>query len=375
MAKYPESHLLKPSPHELTGQSEHLLRDQQHLEKLSLQFNIPKSDILLTALNASGIKYQDIENDRGRFILTLPNGRKFLLALTITNQPLSHFEHHQNQILFNGQPVATATDIEKDTCTDSYWRRGKSHLTLNSNSRSNCRGCSFCGTYELEEADKALTTPEAIREKTEAIQTELKTDLSALESIGIVTGCFPDENKLVKNLLMIRQVFAENGFTGELQYIGSQLRTPEKIKEVAAAGPLALYLTVETFQRRQQLMKKTKSSIDLDGGRKLLATAKSLGVDTSFLYIAGLDDHQAMRQQFPLYRDLINRLPQVQTFQAYNPQQLNLRHQEANSIEYFLKTRKIVEQAFPNLRPIAGNNYRSLWFTSYAGHHLKPVTI
>lgn len=248
-------------------------------------------------------------------------------------------------------------------------------MTLNSNSRTNCRGCAFCGTYGLEETDQALTTPEAIKNKANDIQAELQSDLSSLESIGIVTGCFPNEDRLVDHLLMIRQIFAENGFAGELQYIGSQLKTPEKIKQVAESGPFALYLTVESFQKRQQLMKKTKSSLTLESGRKVLAAAQSLGAETSFLYIAGLDDHQAMREQFPLYKSLVSRLPQVQTFQAYNPQQLNLRNQEADRIEYFLQTRKIVEKTFPNLLPIAGNNYRSLWFTSYANQHLKPATI
>lgn len=91
MARHPEMNLPQSSCHELTDKSEHLLRDNQHLARLSLQYDVPKSDILLIALNASGIKYQDVKNDRGRFVVTLPNGRKTFLALTITNHPLSQF--------------------------------------------------------------------------------------------------------------------------------------------------------------------------------------------------------------------------------------------------------------------------------------------
>ncbi len=361
--------------YESTQQSSEPLLNPQNVERLSREWKIPEEDILLIALNASGIKYGDIVNDRGRFVATFPSGRKYLLALTISDKPFSAFEHKGSNLTFNGQAIATVSPMVKDTCTDSYWRGGKKHLTLNSNSRSNCRGCAFCGTYSLEDDDRALTTPEALRRKAEVLQVESGALLSELESVGIVTGCFPSEEKLVNHLMMIRKTFAEFGFNGELRYIGSQLRSQEALERIIAAGPFALYLTVEAFERREQLMKRTKASLDLKGGKDLLGRAKQLGAETSFLYIAGLDSHETMETQFSTYTPLLTRLPQIQTFQVYVPEQTKLRRAEAGNIEYFLKARKIVESSFPHLLPIAANNFRSLWYTTYENQELANSEI
>lgn len=361
--------------YEHSQQSLEPLLNPQKVEQLSMEWGIPKEDILLIALNASGIKFGNIVNDRGRFVATFPSGRKYLLALTISNKPFSAFEHDGSNVTFNGKVIAEASPIVKDTCTDSYWRGGKKHLTLNSNSRSKCRGCAFCGTYSLEDDDKALTTSEAVRRKAQMLQIESGTSLSELESVGIVTGCFPSEKKLLEHLMMIRETLAEFGFKGELRYIGSQLRSQVALERVISAGSFALYLTVEAFERREQLMKRTKASLDLESGKDLLRMAKQLGAETSFLYIAGLDSYKAMETQFPTYASLLTRLPQIQTFQAYVPEQVKLRRPEAGNIEYFLKTRKIVEAAFPHLLPIAADNYRSLWYTTYGNQKLPNSEI
>jgi len=367
--KYPRT----PSPVEYKDKSP--LLSGKELGQLSTQYDIPTEDILLIALNTSGIKYKDIVNDRGRFTAIFPNGRSYFLALTINNQPLSPFEYKNAQIIFDGEAIAEATSIEKDTCTDSYWRGGKKHLTLNSNSRSMCRGCSFCGTYSLENDDQALTKPNALRKKAESLSRELGSDLSALESVGVVTGCFSNERRLVDHLMMIRQIFGEFGFRGELRYIGSQLRSAEALREVISSGPFALYLTVEAFERREKLMKRTKSSLNLESGRHALETARKMGAETCFLYIAGLDSHDAMHKEFPLYVPSLTRLPQVQTFQAYVPGQATLRYPGAASIEYFLKARKIVERTYPHLLPIAANNFRGLWFAKYDQYALPNEKI
>ncbi len=352
-----------------------LSRNLEQLKKAAAEHNIPEQDAILIALNASGIKNGDIENDRGRFTIVMPDGKKYFLAMTITNKPLSPFEHRNGEIYFGNEKIADIGEIEEDTCSDSYWRGNKTHLTLNSNSRSNCKGCEFCGTYSLRDDDKALNTPEALRRKAEELCQEVGGDLSSLESIGVVTGCFPNEKSLVSHLRMVRSVFAEYGFNKELRYIGSQLRSKENLALLASEGPFALYLTVESFTRREQLMKKAKASLNLEMGRELLQLAKELGIETTFLYIAGLDDLSSMESEFPKYSGLLTRLPLAQTFQAYVPEQLEKRHPSASSVEYFLKTRTIIEKSFPDLRPQAFSNYRGLWYTKYAEEELPNTPI
>jgi len=353
-----------------------LIGNFKELMDVASVYGVPEKDALLIALNASGIKNGEVKNDRGRFVLEFPDGRRFFLAMTITNQPLAPFEHRNGIISFGDRAIAkTITPIEEDTCSDSYWRGNKRHLTLNSNSRSNCKGCAFCGTYSLRDDDQALNTPDALRRKAEELCIEADRDLSTVESVGVVTGCFPGEEELVSHLKMIREVFQEFGFKNELRYIGSQLRDPNNLASLVSQGPFALYLTVESFSRRDELMKQTKASLDLDMGRDLLGIAKRLGIETTFLYIAGLDDLNTMNINFPKYQNVLSRLPLAQTFQAYVPSQLEKRNPQASRLEYFFQARKIIEESLPDLTPHISSNYRGLWYTKYGQKDLPSEEI
>ena len=352
-----------------------LLRDLQHLAELSEKYQIRTDDIMLIALNCSGVTSKAVGYERGRFIAKLPTGEVFLLALTVTNNPLSQFEHNGTQVLFNGIPVLEATQIEEDTCTDSYWRKGKHHLTLNSNSRSKCVGCDFCGTYSLTRDDEPLTNPESLRAKVLSLEDEIGGDLLGLESIALVTGCFPTEKALIDHLFLLRSVFAEFGFAGELSYVGSQLRDQTAIREIIAGGRFSYYLTIEAFERREQLMRRNKASLSVEKGREILNLAKSLGADTSFLYIAGLDSLEGLESGLVRFADVVTRMPNIQTFQVYQPGQIALRNPAASQLDYYLRTRKIAESIFPGLLPDAGLNFRGLWFTSCRDQRLPQPAL
>lgn len=344
------------------------VRDYEHVREIATQYAVPKNDILLMSLNLSGVQSGNIENDRGRFWVIMPNGQVHKVALTITTHEFTNFKHTGDKILLGDSEVGFTTPIEKDTCTDSYWR-GNTHLTLNTNQRSFCKGCGFCGTYNLEHADDPLTDEKTLETKALAMAEETG-GLNQLNTIGIVTGCFADEKLLVRNLKMVRRVFSRYGFCGEIQYVGSQLTNKESITELAQDGPFSLYLTIEVFSKRIELMKKQKSSLTLDSARDLLGYTKSIGANSSFLYIAGLDSLETYREELPKFRDVINRFPQIQTYQLYSPWQIAYREKEAFELDYFIKMRQVTEKILPNLIPVISHNYRGLWYTNYLGKQL-----
>jgi len=230
------------------------LNDIVHAAELADKYQIPIEDILLIGLNLSGVRFGKVENDRGRFSITMSSGRSYYVALTITNAPLSNFIHDGSTISLGDEKIGNATEIEKDTCTDSYWRN-RIHLTLNSNSRSICRGCSFCGTYDLERADKPLKEEEILEQRASELLQEVGS-FSDVGALGIVTGCFPNEKATVDHIRLIRKVFSQVGFKGEIQYVGSQIKTEASIARLIEDGRFALYLTLEVFSRRETLMKK-----------------------------------------------------------------------------------------------------------------------
>lgn len=344
------------------------LNDIAHAAELANRYHVPVEDILLIGLNLSGVRFRKVENDRGRFSLTMPSRRSYYLAMTITDSPLSNFTHDGLIISLGDQEIGKATEIEKDTCTDSYWRN-RTHLTLNSNSRSICRGCNFCGTYSLEREDAPLTETEHLEKRASELHQEVG-DFSKIDAIGIVTGCFPTEDTIVNHIRLIRKVFSQVGFNGEIQYVGSQIRTEASLSRLIEDGPFALYLTLEVFSKREALMKKQKSSLNLLESWRLLKTVKNMGGESSFLYIAGLDPMPVILDELPRFADVVTRFPQLQTYQLYTPDQIVLRDHEADSLDYYLRLRQLAEEVFPNLRPVTFHNYRGLWYSQYRS---KPI--
>jgi hypothetical protein len=58
----------------------------------------------------------------------------------------------------------------------------------------------------------------------------------------------------------------------------------------------------------------------------------------------------------------------INVYQLYQPWQMRLRHSSAQTLDYYLQAREILEAAFSEGSwPFGYDNYRSLWYTQYDG--------
>lgn len=349
------------------------------IKELSEKYEVPRLDLLLMGLNLNGVNLK-INNpsfnriSRGRFNLKpVHSERTHFFAVTVTEK--SPYLNDNKNLYLGDELIGSVGLFENDTCDDTYFRRDGQALTLNSNSRSRCKGCQFCGAYTLNSADKNdLTTEERFSAKIEdIIKTNGLVDFAKIKNVGVVTGCFRDEEKTLSHLLMLRRVLTRHNFSGEIEYIGSQITSQKSLDLLADSGPLSLYLTVECFERREHMMKPIKSAVTLKKGREILVKAKDRGINTSILYILGLDSLESIDREFRKYLYILTKHPVINLMQSYTSNQSKLRHLNAGSLDYYIEARKIIESIFlqTNLRPELWKNYRSPWVSIYGGERLE----
>ena len=95
-------------------------------------------------------------------------------------------------LYLDGEKIADVHNIEKDTCTSTYFRNNKKAITYNSNSRSKCVGCKFCGTYSLSEDDYMdFSNSSKIKNYFEKLLHDNNIDgMDKIEDVTVCTGCF-----------------------------------------------------------------------------------------------------------------------------------------------------------------------------------------
>lgn len=356
-----------------------MLKSISQTRELSRKYNIPIEDIILIALNLSGIN-ADILRRRIRFRLKLNRCTETFYLAVCVNTRKSLFSIKDNNLLFNNKPIGIISEKENDAAETSYFRRDKTALTLNSNSRSKCRGCKFCGAYILDAHD---TTPLITRQGlTRYFNDILKQyqfkDLSNLKEVAICTRCFITENDTLEHLLMVREVLKNFKFHGELKYIGSHINSEKSLEILEKyAKPFSLYFTLECFTRRKELLRHHKAELTLPAVRRILKSAKDKGFDTAILYILGLDPLEIVIRELKKLVPYLTRFPVINLFQNYIPQHESLRVSEAKDIEYYLKARKEIEKIFikSNLKPRIWENYRGLWYLTFSNEKLSDINL
>ena len=359
-----------------------MLQSISQATKLSEEYSIPLADVLLITLNICGVKSDDIKDNRIRFKLKLDFCEEIFYFAICVNTRETPFSIIGSSLLFRGEKIGNIIDKEKDTCDSTYFRRNKTVLTLNSNSRSQCKGCKFCGTYnqDAEDSHNLLLEADLISHMKEALKKNHMENYDRLESLSVCTGCFGGGDEALNHLLMIRHALKEEfGFEKTLHYIGSEIHSEKHINVIAGSAlPFSLSLTTEVFTRRTKMLKRMKSRITLSKTKKILISSIKKGFDkVNILYILGLDPFDAVIKEFRDFAPLMNRFPIINLFQDYNVGQETLRVPDALDLHYYLKVRKELEVIFKNtgLRPKPWENYRGLWYLKFGDEKINDTRI
>lgn len=354
--------------------------DINTFESLSNEFNVPLIDVLFIALNRYGIR-MNIDDKRIRFKLRMLDNQEAYYAAVCVNTYESPFYIDENQkLILYDRTIGDVYDIEEDTCDTTYFRRNKTALTLNSNMRSLCHGCTFCGTYNLDPEDRVdMSTPQKIEEFiNNFLDRNNKKDLSDLLRVTVCTGCFKDETSLVEHLVTVYESLSRYGFDKRVRYIGSQIRSNEAMDYLKENIPyFSLSLTVECFSDREKRMRREKASLDMGRIKEILENSLNHGFSTNYLYIVGLDELSEMKSGISQLANCINRMPIYQIMQNYVAEHENQRVESAKSLDYYLTARKIIEDQYKgtSLRPRSWENYRSLFYTRFQDEPYNCIRI
>lgn len=351
----------------------------EEFKRLSKKYNIGVEDIVLIALNVYGVNIEDSSpRIRLKLVLDTKKGEEFYFGLP--NRVESCFEIKNNILYLEGNRVAIITNIENDDCASSYYRKNKTVIMLNSNSRSKCNGCKFCpNNLELNSEDDSLVSNIKLRKHfINMLNKAGHKDMSNIERVTICTGCFGDEKRLVNHIQIVNDVLVEMNFKGYLHYIGSEITSKESLDVISRnINKFMITLTVECFTRRDLILKSNKAKITIEKYIELIKQCTSLGFITNIIYILGLDPLDDVIKNMQLFSKYTNYFPSINIFQVHNGQDKSLCCDEYDKLEYILKARKKIEEIYinTNLRPSSWECYRPLWYFEFADEKLCGIRI
>lgn len=352
--------------------------------RLSEQYEMPLEDALFIALNVRGVKL-NCEYGRIRMDFRLADSELFSYAkerevldyfFALPVNPDSEFTLAGDALSLNGTLIGQAINPMEDVSDLYYFRRKKTVINFNPNSRSSCAGCRFCYTSRLTPNDeqKIETGAELKAFFEDWMSKHGFTDLSHLIQISVVTGNYRNSDDLCRFLLEINLVVQEYRFGGKIFYLGSQIATTEQLRQLAEIQPFGICFSLETFERRN-LLRRDKKALELKDARDAMDFARWLGHEVNFSYIVGMEPLPVVEEHFRTFRDHINKFPTINAFQKHMFQGPTLMYPSADRLEYFLDARRILERLFghTSMRPLVWEDYRSLWFLTFNKEPLHGI--
>jgi hypothetical protein len=355
-----------------------MISDLDHVDRLSRRWGINGEDVLLIGLNACGVR-SGLDKARMRFRLRLdtrPDEQLYLiLSLGRTGSP---FELDERELRLDGDRVGVVDALEDDDAVLGYWRNGRRVLTLNSNARSQCTGCVFCPNTLEASSDPRLAALADLDTYFAALVNDFgMPDLSRVDTVTVCTGCFHYEHLALDHLRKVRAAMSAHGCAGDLHFLTSVLTSERGLDQAAAIGPFHLTLTAECFSRRSLLLKESKARLTPAGMVEVLGAAKDRGIITDFTCIVGLDPPEVAVGHLAQLVPVTTTFPRFQVYQPHNDLMDVFAADGAREIEFYLRMRREIERLFTStgLRPRSWENYRPLWYFSFADEPLSGTRI
>jgi hypothetical protein len=264
--------------------------------------------------------------------------------------------------------LGEAIEPIEDFCDSNYPRRNGTVINLNPNSRTECKGCRFCYTnYQIpRDREKIFTQNEISCFVDDWLKKSNKKDLSHIIQVAVVTGCFDKEDEIIHFLLNLQEVLDKYNFKGEIFYFGSQITSKRGLEKLKAIKSFAYCLSIECFENREYFLRDKKRQLSISAAMDILKTGIELNYRMNFSYILGLEGIEVMEKGFNILKPYINSFPIINLLQVHVYHK-DIRHREADYLEYYMNARMIIERIFDNVdyKPRTWENYRSPWYLMY----------
>lgn len=340
------------------------------LHDLAERYAVPWLDVLMITLNSEGAR-TDLDYPRARMQLRPECSRDVWQVILPLDNHQSPFALDTKGISLAGSRVAALAGHENDDVVLTYLRAGGRSLTLNTYSRSTCTGCLFCPNVIEDAADATLDTEHELGQVLSLVEADNGwADLDHVEIVTVCSGCFHTPAAAIDHMTALRRAASAHGFTGHLHLLSSVVRDRRHLEQLAEqAGPFHLTLTLECFTRRELLLKDTKASLTLDEACRILDDCRDLGILGDFTYVAGLDPYEDTVAGLRRLAAHSTAFPRIQVFQAHNDYMRRARNRAAADLRYYLELRRAVEAPYAErgLAPRSWENYRPLWYSTFAG--------
>ncbi|HET9896440.1 MAG TPA: radical SAM protein [Streptosporangiaceae bacterium] len=354
--------------------------DLREVDRLAAAYGVFHGDVMFIAMNLFGINAPNAAR-RARVEISLDHAPDdaFLIIVPM-NRVSSPFSLDADGVLRLGHDrIGMGSIPDHDDAISGYFRKSGQVITLNPNARSRCTGCAFCPNTLEAASDPRSRDDRSLHELLDALALDASPGrpLSTVEEITISTGCFERETRAVHFLKSVAEVLRQRGMTSSIGFLTSVLRSDEAFAEIAAGvGGLMLFVTLECFNNRRMLLKSTKASLSPDSVADLMHRANDAGLCPTYNYIVGLDDLSWL-SRLPELDAEAKIFPNYQVYQSHNSLMDGARAPGADSVEFYLKARRIIERSWLGqpLRPESWRNYRPLWYYTFGEESLTGQRI